>query len=152
MIDFQPIDPTGYNHEESVWGSEPGWLVDCHISPKAEPTIAEIMNEHSVNRAKVIGGFIYTHFEFIQQEILDSIEVSGMSDAHTWITYYQTQPLAMYLIAQYDEFNVFLLHKDEGEKIQSSLDSGEYVINLGWVKLSFDEEISLSVFDLPEKK
>lgn len=145
MGDFQPLNPTGYEDYE-VWQTSPGFEVRAYVSPKAQPEIKRVMSETNQSHAKVVGGYIYGYFEFIEAEVHDALE--DPEHAHTWMTYFDDSPLAAFLIVYIDDFRWFLLHKDEAKAIQSGLDSDESTVDLGWVVITLENEIGLSVSNM----
>lgn len=145
MTSFTPLNPTGYN-DCSVWETAPGFEITVYVSPKLDEHIAHLIEREKLTHAKVVGGFVFGYFEFVESEVHDALE--DPSHTHTWMTYFNDHPVAALLIVHMDDFNMFLLHSDEASLIQSRLDSGESDTDLTWVKISLQGETGLSVLNI----
>lgn len=136
-LHYEPPEPTGYTDTDivSFWQTAPGFEVVVHISPETEPNIEQIMSEQNKTRADVIGGFVYAHFEFVEEDVHELIR--DWSGIHSWLVNYSEYPLAAMLIVQGETFNWFLLSADEAGEVQNAVHREDTSINLGWVTIFF---------------
>ena len=142
------IGLTGYD-DLKLWSSDPGFEVRVYISPVAEPLVETLATEEDMPYAKIVGGFVYGHFEFVEEDVQKALD--DPHHIHTWLTHFHESLLAALLILQQDEFRWFLLHKSEAEELAARWDAGESTTDLKWVNITLKKESGMSVSRMPKE-
>lgn len=140
-MDNQP-DATGYF--STGYQNEPGWMVEVRISPNAEGALSVAGKGQNKDRNTVVDGVIHAHFEALDNEIHNAFD-DYRNTAVFVSSYTEPADVGVVTIIHNEQFDLFILNKDEVDIVQEAVDNGKRNVDLKWVNFEFHREQSLYV-------
>lgn len=125
---------TGYTSS-----SEPGFMVEVHVSPNADPEINRIAREEATEPYEIIRGLTYVAFEASKQGMDRCFGVpEGLQAGSPNIFFvgFENNSLGAVLVANLDTVFALITTKDERVYFESQVDAGVDAVDLGWIRLS----------------